>query len=474
MPEKVRPIKKSALFACASRRKRCNMSRDILENISALLAEGKLADLREQLCDMNVVDIAQAMESLPEDELLRIFRILPKDISADVFSYLEPDSQAQLLNLITDTELENLLDDMFLDDTVDFLEEVPANVVRRVLAKADSETRCLINRFLKYPENSAGSIMTIEMVELHDFFTVGQAIEHIRSTAVDKETVYTCFCIDDKRHPIGTVALHTLLMAKDNELIRDIMDTDSQLICVNTLDDQEKVADIARKYDLLSVPVVDNEARLVGIITIDDIVDVIEDENTEDFEKMAMLHPSDDNYLKTGVFKLAKNRILWLLVLMVSATFTGKIIENYENMLAAVAGLTACIPMLMDTGGNAGNQVSTLIIRGLALGEIHPKDYLKIVFKEIRVALICGLTLAAVNIGRMMLFSSGGMPVYLVVSAAMVCAVIVAKIIGCTLPIIAKMIKLDPALMAGPMITTIVDMVTLLIYFALAKAFLAI
>ena len=354
------------------------------------------------------------------------------------------------------------------------LEEVPANVVRRVLAKADSETRCLINRFLKYPENSAGSIMTIEMVELHDFFTVGQAIEHIRSTAVDKETVYTCFCIDDKRHLIGTVALHTLLMAKDNELIRDIMDTDSQLICVNTLDDQEKVADIARKYDLLSVPVVDNEARLVGIITIDDIVDVIEDENTEDFEKMAMLHPSDDNYLKTGVFKLAKNRILWLLVLMVSATFTGKIIENYENMLAAVAGLTACIPMLMDTGGNAGNQVSTLIIRGLALGEIHPKDYLKIVFKEIRVALICGLTLAAVNIGRMMLFSSGGMPVYLVVSAAMVCAVIVAKIIGCTLPIIAKMIKLDPALMAGPMITTIVDMVTLLIYFALAKAFLAI
>ena len=310
------------------------MSRDILENISALLAEGKLADLREQLCDMNVVDIAQAMESLPEDELLRIFRILPKDISADVFSYLEPDSQAQLLNLITDTELENLLDDMFLDDTVDFLEEVPANVVRRVLAKADSETRCLINRFLKYPENSAGSIMTIEMVELHDFFTVGQAIEHIRSTAVDKETVYTCFCIDDKRHLIGTVALHTLLMAKDNELIRDIMDTDSQLICVNTLDDQEKVADIARKYDLLSVPVVDNEARLVGIITIDDIVDVIEDENTEDFEKMAMLHPSDDNYLKTGVFKLAKNRILWLLVLMVSATFTGKIIENYENMLA--------------------------------------------------------------------------------------------------------------------------------------------
>ncbi len=450
------------------------MSRDILESISTMLAEGQLSALREQLCELNVVDIAQAMEELPENELLRIFRILPKDISADVFSYLEPESQAQLLNLITDSELSSLLDEMFLDDTVDFLEEVPANVVRRVLAQADSETRKIINKFLKYPENSAGSIMTIEMVELHDFFTVGQAIAHIRSTAFDMETVYSCLCIDDKRHLIGSVALHTLLMAKDDELIRDVMDTDSQLISVHTLEDQEEVAEIAKKYDLLSVPVVDNEQRLVGIITIDDIVDVIEDENTEDFEKMAMLHPSDDNYLKTSVFNLAKNRILWLLVLMVSATFTGKIIESYEEMLSAVAGLTACIPMLMDTGGNAGNQVSTLIIRGLALGEIRPKDYLKIVFKEIRVALICGLTLAVVNIGRMLIFSSGGMPVYLVVSAAMVCAVIVAKIIGCTLPIVAKLVKLDPALMAGPMITTIVDMVTLLIYFALAKAFLAI
>ena len=244
------------------------------------------------------------------------------------------------------------------------------------------------------------------------------------------------------------------------------------MVWAKTTDDKEDVAQALSKYDFLAMPIVDLEKRLVGIVTVDDAMDVIEEETTEDFEKMAMLHPSDDNYLKTGVFKLAKNRILWLLVLMVSATFTGKIIENYENMLAAVAGLTACIPMLMDTGGNAGNQVSTLIIRGLALGEIRPKDYLKIVFKEIRVALICGLTLAAVNIGRMFLFSSGGISVYLVVSAAMVCAVIVAKIIGCTLPIIAKLVKLDPALMAGPMITTIVDMVTLIIYFALAKAFL--
>ena len=420
------------------------------------------------------------------DELLRIFRILPKDISADVFSYLEPDSQAQLLNLITDTELENLLDDMFLDDTVDFLEEVPANVVRRVLAKADSETRCLINRFLKYPENSAGSIMTIEMVELHDFFTVGQAIEHIRSTAVDKETVYTCFCIDDKRHLIGTVALHTLLMAKDNELIRDIMDTDSQLICVNTLDDQEKVADIARKYDLLSVPVVDNEARLVGIITIDDIVDVIEDENTEDFEKMAMLHPSDDNYLKTGVFKLAKNRILWLLVLMVSATFTGKIIENYENMLAAVAGLTACIPMLMDTGGNAGGQTSVTIIRGLSLGEIRLRDVFRVLWKEFRVSLLCGGTLAVATFFKVFavdfhfhatsMLESGVLQNNLII-CGIVCltvffAIVIANIVGTLLPIGAKRLGFDPAVMASPFITTIVDALVLMIYFTVASMIL--
>lgn len=448
------------------------MSHEFVESISEMLSQGKLSQLRDELCEMNEVDIAEAMEDLPPEELLKMFRILPKDISAEVFSYLESESQSQLVGLITDSEIETLLDEMFLDDTVDFLEEVPANVVRRVLQKADPETRSLINKFLKYPDNCAGSIMTIEMVELHDYLTVGQAIASIRSTAVNKETVYTCFCIDDKRHLIGQVGLHDLLMAKDDEIVRDIMDSESQLISVSTLEDQEEVADIAKKYDLLSVPVVDNEGRLVGIITIDDIVDVIEEENTEDFEKMAMLRPSEDNYLKTGVFKLAKNRIIWLMVLMISATLTGKIIDTYENMLAAVAGLTAAIPMLMDTGGNAGNQVSTLIIRGLALGELTPKDYFKILFKEVRVAILCGLALAVVNLGRMYLFASGTLYVYLVVSAALVCAVFVAKIIGCTLPILARMVKLDPALMAGPMITTLVDMITLMIYFALAKAFL--
>lgn len=448
------------------------MSQDFIDSISEMLKSGKLSELRAELCEMNEVDIAEAMEDLPAELLLKMFRILPKDMSADVFAYLEPESQSQLVGLITDSEIETLLDEMFLDDTVDFLEEVPASVVRRVLQKADPETRQLINKFLKYPDNCAGSIMTIEMVELHDYLTVGQAISSIRSTAVNKETVYTCFCIDDKRHLIGQVGLHDLLMAKDDELVRDIMDTESQLISVSTLEDQEEVADMAKKYDLLSVPVVDNEGRLVGIITIDDIVDVIEEENTEDFEKMALLLPSEDNYLKTGVFKLAKNRIIWLMILMISATLTGKIIDTYENMLAAVAGLTAAIPMLMDTGGNAGNQVSTLIIRGLALGELTPKDYFKILFKEVRVAIICGVALAGVNVIRMFFFSSGTLYVYLIVSAALVCAVFVAKVIGCTLPICAKMLKLDPALMAGPMITTLVDMITLMIYFALAKAFL--
>lgn len=315
--------------------------------------------------------------------------------------------------------------------------------------------------------------MTIEMVELHDRLTVDEAIKVIRETGVDKETIYTCYCINDNRKLIGTIPLRRLILSKGTDKVRDIMDDDEQLIYVNTLEDQEEVADIARKYDLLSVPVVDNEKRLVGIITIDDIVDIIEEENTEDLEKMALLHPSDNEYLKTGVFALAKNRIIWLLILMVSATFTGKIIENYENMLSAIAGLTACIPMLMDTGGNSGNQTSTLVIRGLALGEIEIKDYFKVLWKEFRVSLICGGILAAANVARMFVVgSAGGLSVFLVVSGAMFFAVVVAKAIGCTLPILAKLVHLDPALMAGPMITTIVDAVTLIIYFALASIFL--
>lgn len=444
----------------------------LIDQIVEHISKGEISALRELLTELNVVDTAQIMEELESKQRLPVFRVLPKDISAEVFSYLEPDSQADLVRMITDAELERLLDEMFLDDTVDFLEEVPANVVTRVLAHSDPETRKLINRFLKYPEDCAGSLMTIEMVHLRTSLTAAQAIEKIRKTGVDKETVYTCYCIDREHHLLGSVPLLSLLLCDESTLVGDIMEDDAQLISVNTLDDREYVVDIVKKYDLLSVPVVDNENRLVGIITVDDIVDVIEEETTEDFEKMALLAPSDDEYLKTGVFKLARNRILWLLILMISGTFTGKIIEGYETLLAGFVALTASMPMLMGTGGNAGSQVSTLIIRGLAVGEIEIKDYLKIVFKELRVASICGLVLGIANIIRMYLFCEGTLEVFLVVSLAMFCAIVVAKLIGCSLPIFAKIVKLDPALMAGPMIATLVDIVTLVIYFGLAKAFL--
>ncbi|MBQ2904781.1 MAG: magnesium transporter [Clostridia bacterium] len=445
---------------------------NLLIQIEDHISKGEISFLREILTELNVVDTAQIMEDLADKSRLTVFRVLPKDISAEVFSYLEPDTQADIVRMITDAELERLLDEMFLDDTVDFLEEVPANVVTRVLAHSDPETRKLINRFLKYPEDCAGSLMTIEMVHLRTSLTAAQAIDKIRKTGVDKETVYTCYCIDSEHHLLGSIPLLSLLLCDENAIVGDIMEDDAQLISVNTLDDREYVVEVVKKYDLLSVPVVDNENRLVGIITVDDIVDVIEEETTEDFEKMALLAPSDDEYLKTGVFKLARNRILWLLILMISGTFTGKIIEGYETLLAGFVALTASMPMLMGTGGNAGSQVSTLIIRGLAVGEIEIKDYLKIVFKELRVASICGLVLGAANILRMYLFSEGTLEVFLVVSLAMFFAIVVAKLIGCSLPIFAKIVKLDPALMAGPMIATLVDIVTLVIYFGLAKAFL--
>lgn len=450
-----------------------------MENIEMLtqqiverIENGEISAMRESLIEMNVVDTAQIIEELDEKFRLPVFRLLPKDVSAEVFAYLEPDTQAELVRLINDIELEHLLDEMFLDDTIDFLEEVPANVVTRVLAHSDPQKRRLINRFLNYPEDCAGSIMTIEMVHLRTSLTAAQAIERIRKTGIDKETVYTCYCIDEQHHLLGSIPLLSLLLCDSDAVVEDIMEDDAQLISVNTLDDREYVADIVKKYDLLSVPVVDNENRLVGIITVDDIVDVIEEETTEDFEKMALLAPSDNEYLKTGVFKLAKNRILWLLILMVSGTFTGKIIEGYETLLSGFVALTASMPLLMGTGGNAGSQVSTLIIRGLAVGEIEIKDYLKIVFKELRVAALCGLALGIANILRMYLFCEGTLEVFLVISLAMFCSVIVAKLIGCSLPIFAKIVKLDPALMAGPLISTLVDIVTLVIYFSLAKALL--
>ncbi len=451
-----------------------------MENNSALfkillnlLAKGDFSALKADLTEMNVVDIAEFLEELDKDAMIKVFRILPKDISADVFSYLDPDYQEDIVVSITDAEVGKLIDDLFLDDVVDFLEEVPANVVTRVLRSASPEMRKMINTFLSYPENSAGSIMTNEMVELHDRLTVAQAIDHIRLTGVDKETIYTCYCIDNGRHLMGTVDLSDLIFNDRSALIRDIMDDDRQLISVNTLDDQEKVADVAKHYDLLAVPVVDNENRLVGMVTIDDIMDIIEDEATEDFEKMAALLPSDEEYLKTPVHILVKNRIGWLLVLMISATLTGSIIRSFEDMLAVVTGLTASIPILTGTGGNAGNQSSTIAIRSLALGEIEPKDTFRVLFKEMRVALICGLILGVANFARMVVIGgTGAFDIYMVVSVSMFFAVVMAKMIGCTLPLLAKKLNIDPAVIAGPVISTLVDSLSLLIYFALASAFL--
>ena len=449
---------------------------ELYEELQSLALQKQYKALKERLSDMAYPDIAEFIMQLDNDQTrATVFRVLSKDSSADVFSYLDSDSQEAIVRLITDREIEQLMDDMYVDDAVDFLEEVPANVVRRVLANTDKETRDIINRFLEYPDNSAGSVMTIEMVELHDRLTVGEAIKNIRRTGVDKETIYTCYVIDDKRHLVGTLPLRRLLLNEEDVKLTDIMADDEQLITVQTLDDQEEVAAVAKKYDLLSVPVVDKEQRLVGIITIDDIVDIIDEEATEDFEKMALLRPSEDEYLKTNVFVLAKNRIVWLLILMVSATFTGQIIEGFEAKLATIAGLTACIPMLMDTGGNSGNQVSTLIIRGLALGEIRIKDYFRVLWKEIRVSVMVGVTLALANALRMVLVrlitgSDTSNSVILVVCLSVCAAVMVAKVIGCTLPIIAKLLRLDPALMAGPMITTLVDAVSLLIYFGFANA----
>ena len=454
------------------------MNEETMQLLHRLVEEKQYALLREQFNEMAYADIAEFIMNVDDEKTtVTVFRILSKDISADVFAYLDPDSQETIVRMITDKEIERLMDDLYVDDAVDFLEEVPANVVRRVLANTDKETREIINRFLEYPDNSAGSAMTIEMVELHDRLTVGEAIKSIRRTGVDKETIYTCYVIDDSRHLVGTIPLRRLILNDEDTPLTEIMSDDEQLIYVSTMDDQEEVASIAKKYDLLSVPVVDKEERLVGIITIDDIVDIIDEEATEDFEKMALLRPSEDEYLKTNVFTLAKNRIVWLLVLMVSATFTGQIIEGFEAKLATIAGLTACIPMLMDTGGNSGNQVSTLIIRGLALGEIQIKDYFKVLWKEIRVSVMVGVVLAIANAGRMLLLRliTGGDTannVIFVVCLSILAAVMVAKIIGCTLPMIAKLLKLDPALMAGPMITTIVDAVSLLIYFGFANAFI--
>ncbi len=442
----------------------------ICVKLNALLDAGKKAELRGALNMLNEVDIAEYLQTLDNDKMLLVFRLLPKDISAEIFSYMDADQQARIIDALGDEEAVRILDDMFIDDAVDFLEELPAGVVKRILKNCDENKRALINQFLRYPENSAGSIMTIEYMDFHVGTTVGQAMDAIRQNAPDKETINTLYILDDRRVLLGTVALRKLLLSADDRKVEQLMNT--QVISVRTTDDQELVADTVRKYDLLSIPVVDHENRMVGIITVDDIVDVIEEENTEDFEKMAAMLPSDDTYLKTSVLTLAKNRLPWLLILMISALFTGQIITHFEKVLESAAGLgvalVASIPMLMDTGGNCGSQASTLAIRGLALGEIEPKNIWKVMWKELRVALILGVALASVNFLRIFFLTGYGTNVALIVSLTMFCTIIIAKLIGCSLPLLAKAIHLDPALMASPLITTLVDAASLTILFTIA------
>ncbi len=435
-------------------------------NILELIERGKFFDARNEIIKMNVVDIAQLLEQLDEDSALMVFRLLPKDIAAEVFSYMSYEEQQFIIESITDREIKFIIDELFLDDTIGLIEEMPANVVKKILKNANENTRKHINLLLKYPENSAGSIMTIEFVDLKKEMTVKEALERIRKTGVDKETIDVCYVIDNNRKLEGIVPLRKLILSDENIKVSDIMD--SNVISVNTHVDQEEIAALFKKYDLVAMPVVDNENRLVGIITIDDIVDVIEKENTEDFHKMAAIVPYEDEYLKTGVLRLAKNRILWLLILMISAMFTGRIILKYEALLQSCIALTAFIPMLMDTGGNAGSQAATLIIRGLALGEIKINDTLKIVWKEFRVAIIVGLVLSAVNFLRIYFLENADALVALTVSLSLFITVIMAKVIGCMLPIVAKRLKIDPAIMASPLITTIVDAMSLSAYFSIA------
>ncbi|MDR2939495.1 MAG: magnesium transporter [Clostridiales bacterium] len=427
-----------------------------------------ISSLHSLINQMNTVDIAEIFEDLNQKKITQTFRLLPKNMAADVFSYITPENQQIIIEALTDSEASKIINELFVDDAVDFIEEMPANVVKRVLTYVPDAKRQIINQILKYPEDSAGTIMTTEFVNLREHLTVREAFENIRATGLDKETIYTCYVISYDRVLVGEVSAKTLMLSDPHNIIGDIMETN--LVFAHTTDDQEAIANTFRKYGLLSMPIVDNEQRLVGIVTIDDIVTIIEEENTEDFEKMAALTPSDEPYLKTGIFKHAKNRIPWLLFLMLSATVTGTIIENAGDSLPTL--LAAFIPMLMDTGGNAGAQVSTLIIRGMALGELSPKDILKIMWRELRIGVLCGLTLGFVNFIRIYLMNGKDALLSLTITISLMLTVLIAKSVGCVLPILAKKLKFDPALMASPFITTIVDAASLTIYFSIAKAIL--
>lgn len=450
----------------------------LFETIQTLLDNKRYAALRDILNTMNPVDIAAVFEDLQSEKTALLFRLLPKETAADSFVEMDEDTQELLIHGFSDTELKELIDEMYVDDAVDLIEEMPANVVKRILRQADPETRKEINEILKYPEDSAGSIMTTECVILRPKMTAEEAIKRIRRTGIDKETIYTCYVSDSSSTLIGIVTIKTLLLSDDDEVIENIMETN--VISVNTLDDQEVVAQMFNKYNFLALPVVDKENRLVGIVTVDDAIDVMEEEATEDIQKMAAITPNTEKpYDRIGVFETYGARIPWLLILMISATFTGMIITGFEDALAGSLVLSAFIPMLMDTGGNSGSQASVTVIRALSLGEIEFKDIFKVIFKEARVALLCGITLAIANFAKIMLFDrlvlhNEGITVTvaLVVCLTMVVTIFIAKLVGCTLPMIAKKLGFDPAVMASPFITTIVDAISLIVYFGIATALL--
>ncbi len=454
----------------------------MIAKVLVLLQEKKYALAKQAVLEMNAVDIAEVFAELHELEApqtaLRLFRLLPKELAAETFSYMESDVQQSIIEAISDNELRFILDDMYMDDYVDLIEEMPANVVKRLLANSSEQNRKLINEYLQYPEDSAGSIMTNEYVYFRRNVTVREAFDVIRKTGVDKETIYTCYVISAERKLEGVVTVRELLLADPEAKVETIMS--ANVIHAHTLDDKEEIAKLFSRYDILSLPVVDKEERLVGIITIDDAVDVMQEENTEDFEMMAGMAHSDGTYLKMPVVSLAKNRIIWLLVLMLSAMITGAMLEHYEAAIATLPLLVSFIPMLMDTGGNCGSQASTMIIRGMALDEIEPADFLRVWWKEIRVAVVCGATLAAANFVKLMLVDKMifGNPititVALVICLTLVVTVFAAKVVGCTLPLLAKKIGFDPAVMASPFITTVVDAISLMIYFNFASLLLGI
>ena len=471
------------------------MRDELLERIEDLLKRKQYTALRDLLADLEPADIASLFEDLDEDSIPLLFRLLPKEPAAEVFVELDPDAQEMLIRGFSNTELKEVLDELYLDDAVDIVEEMPANVVKRILKHADPDTRKSINEILKYPEDSAGSIMNIneilkypddsagalmttEFVDLKRDMTVEDALKRIRRTGTDKETINVCYVVDPARKLQGIVSLRTILLSDEDDTIDEIMET--HVISVSTLEDKEDVAQTFSKYNFIALPVVDKEDRLVGIITVDDAIDVMEEETTEDIEKMAAMLPTDKPYLKTSVWDTYKSRIPWLLLLMVSATFTGQIIARFEDALSAFAILTAYIPMLMDTGGNCGSQASVTVIRGISLDEIEFSDLFRVIWKEIRVAVVCGATLAAANFVKLMLVDRMifGNPititVALVICLTLVVTVFAAKVVGCTLPLLAKKIGFDPAVMASPFITTVVDAISLMIYFNFASLLLGI